>query len=113
MTVRKFFKIVGKQFVPTEENDGSRNIFAVIETDNEDAMQCGVEPPAKMGEFVIGKGRDFPTIGEEVMGVGSKNEPFYWRGKVKISEESVFTEEFCKRSIEDIATEMEIAHEVY
>lgn len=113
MTVRKFFKVVGKKFVPMEKNDGSRNTFAVIETDNEDSMQSDAESPAEMGEFVIGKGRSFPKIGEQVMGVGSKYEPFYWRGEVKISENEVFTEIFCKHSIEEVAASMGIAHEVY
>ncbi|MDD3006776.1 MAG: hypothetical protein PHX30_04315 [Candidatus Pacebacteria bacterium] len=113
MVVRKYFKIIGKKFVPIEENDGSRNIFAVIEVDNEDSMQFGVESPAEMGEFVIGKGRSFPKIGEQVMGVGSKYEPFYWREEVKIEEKEVFTEEFCKRDIEEIASIMGITHDVY
>lgn len=113
MTVRAFFKIIGKEFIPTEKNDGSRNTFAVIEMDNEDCMQFGVAPPAEMGEFAIGKGRDFPEIEEQVMGVGSKNEYFYYRETIKVPETSVFTGEFCKRDIEDIAAEMGITHEVY
>ena len=96
-----------------EKNDGSRNTFAVIETDNEDSMQGGVRPPAEMGEFVIGRGRSFPRIGEQVVGVGSKYSPFYWRESVRIEEGEVFTEEFCRHTIEEIAASMGIVHKVY
>ena len=111
MTVKIFFKIVGKKFVPMEENDGN-DTLAVVEIDNEDTLSFGREVPAEMGEFVIAKAGSL-KIDDHVMAIGGGNNYFRVSSqKEDIPEEEFISEEFEEQA-EAIAAEMGIAHEVY